>query len=118
MHFRKIQNYGDKDLKLFFLHRLFVGSNSLVSLYHFTWKMANKSPNISIYAKPQTQRLSDKLLQMSFEPYIFSELLEKALCKGNRLVYRGARIFDLTVTSIDVIGPQKLATEELAIHYI
>ena len=30
----------------------------------------------------------------------------------------GARIFDLTVTSIDVIGPQQLATEELAIHYV
>ena len=31
---------------------------------------------------------------------------------------QGARIFDLTVTSIDVIGPQQLATEELAIHYV
>ena len=32
--------------------------------------------------------------------------------------FLGARIFDLTVTSIDVIGPQQLATEELAIHYV
>ena len=31
---------------------------------------------------------------------------------------KGARIFDLTVTSIDINGPQQLATEELAIHHI
>ena len=35
-----------------------------------------------------------------------------------KTVLDGARIFDLTVTSIDVIGPQQLATEELAIHNI
>ena len=35
-----------------------------------------------------------------------------------RIIILGARIFDLTVTSIDVIGPQQLVTDELAIHYI
>ena len=39
--------------------------------------------------------------------------LDKILILSN-----GARIFDLTVTNNDVIGPQQLATEELAIHYI
>jgi len=32
--------------------------------------MANKSHNISIYAKPQPKGLSDKLLEMSFQLYI------------------------------------------------
>ena len=36
----------------------------------------------------------------------------------NHATFSGARIFDLTITSIDVIGPQQLATEELAIHYV
>ena len=39
-------------------------------------------------------------------------------CQATTLCSTGARIFDLTVASIDVIGPQKLVAEELAIHYI
>ena len=40
------------------------------------------------------------------------------LIPKDSVVTDGARIFDLTITSIDVIGPQQLATEELAIHYV
>ena len=36
----------------------------------FYLQMANKSLNISIYAKPQPKGLSDKLLEMSFQLYI------------------------------------------------
>ena len=39
-------------------------------------------------------------------------------CQATTLCSTGARIFDLTVASIDVIGPQQLATEELAIHLL
>ena len=35
-----------------------------------------------------------------------------------RWAEKGARIFRLTITSIDVIGLQQLATEELALCYI
>ena len=47
-----------------------------------------------------------------------SESQDEMMQKGSKWQLYGARIFDLTVTSIDVIGPQQLATEELAIHYV
>ena len=54
-------------------------------------------------------------------------LLDFWLCKCKQTSFRfpimltyeiGAHIFDLTVTSIDVIGPQQLVTEELVMNYI